>query len=154
MEVDLGLLADHDDIVPVLAHWFLQEWGWITPDFNLQYFEEDLRRRLNRDRLPLTVVAFCNDLPIATTSLVLNELPTHLHYLHWLAGVYTLPGYRGRGIGSQLIEFAVGQARQLKVRELYLYTRGSESLYSSLGWVIIEKPMLQGRQVTIMRRAL
>jgi GNAT superfamily N-acetyltransferase len=154
LKVDIGLLADHDDFVPILAQWFYQEWGWIVPTFTLQHFEEELRQRQNRDRLPLAVVAFCNGRPIATASLVLHEMETHLHYLHWIAGVYTLPEYRRRGIGSQLVEFAVAEAKHLEVRELYLYTRGSESLYASLGWEIIEEPMYQGRIVSIMRRVL
>lgn len=154
MNMEIGFLADHPDLTSVIASWYYQEWGQNGPVFTPQFFELELSERLNRDKLPLTLVAFNNSVPVATASLKLKEMETRPEIQHWLGGVYTLPEYRGRGIGSLIIEHAMAQARHLEVSELYLYTRSSESLYARLGWVTIERPLYHQRKVAIMKIVL
>jgi len=151
LNVEIGFLADHSDLVSVIASWYYQEWGQIEPVFTPQCFELELCERLNRDRLPLTLVAFNDSIPVATASLKLKEMETHPEIQHWLGGVYTLPEYRRRGIGSQIVKHATTVARHLGVSVLYLYTRNSESLYAREGWVTIERPIYHERKVAIMK---
>lgn len=153
-DIIIDYLADHPDLLAVLASWFYAEWGHSKPDFTTQFFEDELRGRMNRDQLPLTLVAFLNDNPVATVSLLLEEMETHPQFLHWLGSVYTLPDYRHHGIGSQLLEHAASEAKRLGVRQLYLWTRHVESLYARFGWVVIQRPVYRGRPVAIMRRSL
>jgi len=150
----IHLLADHPQWLPLLASWFYQEWGQNFPELTLEDYRDQFTTRLNRERLPLALVACLDGVPVATTSLKLNEMETHPQYLHWLGGVYTLPKYRRQGIGAQVIEAAAGQAGRLGVVDLYLYTRHSMALYERLGWVTIERPIYRGREVILMRRIL
>ena len=48
----------------------------------------------------------------------------------------------------------IGLARRLGVVRLYLYTNGSESLYSRLGWRTFCRELYEGRSVTVMAARL
>ena len=152
--VEIRYLADSPELLTILSAWFYDEWGQGDPPFATQDFEAQFRARLHRDHLPLALVAFLDGIPVATASLKIQEMDTHPQYLHWLGGVYTLPQYRGRGIGSRLVEAAATEAKRLGVDALYLYTRRSVDLYAKLGWTTIEQPLYQGKRVLIMRRRL
>jgi len=154
MTVEVALLADHPQLIPLLAEWFYTEWGHGDPPFTRKEFQSQFRDRLNRDRIPLTMVAFLDGCPAATASLKIRELESFPQYAYWLGGVYTLPEYRRRGIGSLVVKACAAQASQLWVGELYLYTRRSIELYARLGWRIIAQPCFQGREIVIMKLEL
>jgi N-acetylglutamate synthase-like GNAT family acetyltransferase len=146
-------LSDHPDLVPLLAEWFLSEWGGSPPQDTLESFEESLLARMNSDKPPLTLVAFKDDEPVGTAALRIQEMNTHPQYQHWLGSVYVKEDWRGRGIGSVLVEAVIKEAKQFKIQDLYLYTRGKESFYVRFGWKAIECPIYRGRTVTIMKRS-
>jgi predicted N-acetyltransferase YhbS len=154
MGAKVAYLADHPELIPVLAAWLQEEWGHLDPRSSVKHKEVMLRERLNRDKIPLTLVAFLGTEPVGTVSLQLRELPTHRQYLHWLGTVYVLPPYRSQGVGSQLVERAVAEAERLGVSELYLYTPDQEQMYASLGWTAIERTRHRNQEVVIMVREL
>lgn len=147
-------LADRPDLIPTLAVWFYAEWGHSNPDLTQATIEGNLKQRLYRDRVPLVSVLLRDDSPIASASLKIQEMETHPQYLHWLGSVYVLPEYRGKGIGSKLVQYFVDEAKRLAVHDLYLYTRSHENFYSHLGWQPIERPYYRGRRVVIMKQIL
>jgi GNAT superfamily N-acetyltransferase len=154
LSVQVDYLADKPDWLPVLAEWFYQEWGHGEPPLSKTYFVDQLHSRMNRDWLPITMVTSLNGVPIATSSLIFQEMETHPQYMHWLAGVYTHPQFRRRGVGSQTVEVMADLARRMEIDDLYLYTRHNVSFYARLGWMEVEQPVYRGRQVVIMRREL
>ena len=147
-------LADRADLIPTLAGWFYGEWGHNHPDLTPATIEVKLRQRLNRDRVPLVLVTLRDDSPIASASLKIQEMETHPQYMHWLGSVYVLPEFRGEGIGSNLVQYSVNEAKRLAVHDLYLYTRSHEKFYTHLGWKPIERPLYHGRKVVIMKQIL
>lgn len=147
-------LADRTDLIPTLGGWFYQEWGRNFPDLTQVTFEGKLWQRLNRDQVPLVLVILRDDSPIASASLKIREMETHPQYLHWLGSVYVVPEYRREGIGTELVQYAVKEAKRLAVHDLYLYTRNRESFYTRLGWKVIERPLYHGREVVIMKQIL
>ena len=151
--VEVHLLADHPELTHLLATWFYEQWGQGKPGLSVERIERNLQERLNRDRLPLTLVAFQDMQPVASATLKIWEMDTHPQYPYWLGSVYVLPEHRGRGIGSHLAEHAA-IAQCLGVRELYLYTPDREKLYARLGWVTMERTVYRGEAVVIMRRTL
>jgi predicted N-acetyltransferase YhbS len=152
MTLKIELLADHQNLVPLLAEWFYREWGGRSSNDTLQVFSERLLGRMNRDKPPLTLVAFNDKDPVGTAALKIREMETHPQYRYWLGSVYVTGNQRGLGIGSALVEAVIREAERLKIPELYLYTRVSESLYSRLGWKEIERTFFRGRIVTIMKQ--
>lgn len=147
-------LADRVDLIPTLAGWFYDEWGHNSADLTPATFEQKLRQRLNRDRVPLVLVLLRDDSPIASASLKNQEMEIHPQYLHWLGSVYVLPEYQGKGIGSNLVQYSVNEAKRLAVHDLYLYTRSRENFYTRLGWKPLERPLYHGRRVVIMKHIL
>jgi len=148
------LLADQPKLIPILAAWFFDEWGHNYPDLTLEIFEGKLWGRLNRDKLPLVIVLIQDGSPIASASLKIQEMETHPQYLHWLGSVYVLPEFREQGLGSQLVQYTIGEAKRLGVRDLYLYTHSREIFYTRLGWEPVERPTYHGRMVLIMKQNL
>jgi GNAT superfamily N-acetyltransferase len=147
-------LADEPQLLPVLADWFFEEWGHQNPRSSLQSMQDELNGYLHTGRIPLTIVCLQDSQPVASASLKIREMDTHPQFQHWLGGVYVHPDYRGRGIGSRVVEFTAAQAGCLNVSELYLYTRAHVNFYARLGWQVIEKPLYEGKVVSVMKRKL
>ena len=156
VDVSIKYLADCPDTVPLLAQWLFDEWGYRSPDGTVQGMADNLHQRLNRNRLPMALVALGQGEPLGTASLKAREVEIRPDYENWLATVYVDKPYRGGGVGSMLIEAASEEAAKLGIDELYLYTRRNETeaLYARLGWVPVERLIYRGRPAVIMKRTL
>jgi GNAT superfamily N-acetyltransferase len=138
----------------LVANWLYKQWGKTNPALTLEGTHQAVMGRLQRDKLPLCLVAFLSERPVGTASLRIREVEIRPQFQSWLGNLYVVPEKRSQGIGVCLIERAVAEARRVGIRELYLYTRGEGSLYASLGWKIIEALTYRGRQATIMKYEL
>jgi putative hydrolase of the HAD superfamily len=147
-------LADQPQLVPVLTDWFYDEWGQSNSDSSWERMRRNLGEQLNKYKIPLTIVLLRDSQPIASASLKIHEMETHPQYLHWLGGVFVKPECRQQGIGSRLVDHTAGEAKRLKVNDLYLYTRNHERFYTRLGWQVIERPIFDGRIAIVMQRIL
>lgn len=156
MKVTIEYLADRPDAIAVLAGWLFDEWGHRSSDGTAQGMIDILKERMNRDKLPLALVAHCENEPLGTVILKLKEVEIRLKYEHWLGTLFVHESHRGKGIGSLLIEVAAREANRLGIGELYLYTRNRENerLYAKLGWTVMERFEYQGRPAVIMKRIL
>ncbi len=72
----------------------------------------------------------------------------------WLAGLVVAEPYRGRGLGRMLIETVEKHARSVRCNDLYLYTDAAEALYARLGWVAVERMVIDGAPLVLMQRKL
>lgn len=154
MTKKLSLLANHLELIPLLANWYRQEWGHLSPDRSLEEWIQRLAERAHRDRIPLTVIAFEDDQPVGLASLVAADMDTRRDLSPWLAGVYVAPAYRKRGFGSDLVMDIEERAAGLGIETLYLYTNSAQRLYERLGWLEIEREPYRGREVVIMSKVL
>jgi predicted N-acetyltransferase YhbS len=154
MKINFAYLKDHPELVDLLATWFYREWGRRNPLLTVDVIAKNLEEHLNRDTLPLTLVAFHDQEPVGSASLKIREMEIYPQYIHWLGSVYVLPEYRNQGVGTQIIQRSISEADRLGVTELYLYTNGSGTFYSRFGWQPLERPFYHGREVTVMNRRL
>lgn len=150
----IEFLADHPHLIPTLASWFYEEWGRGAAQSTIEKIEAGLKNRLNRDNLPLTIVALVKSMLVGTASLKIREVETHAHLPYWLGSVYVHPSHRDQGIGAKIVVHAVDLADKLGLNELFLYTHSHEKFYSRLDWKIVERSPYHGRVVAIMRRKL
>jgi predicted N-acetyltransferase YhbS len=154
MELTFTYLADRPELISLLASWFYREWGHQNLMITLEMVERNLEKRLSRDRVPLTFIAFFGNEAIGSASLKIREMEIYPQFLHWLGSVYVIEGYRNQGVGGQIVQHSVSVAKKLAVKELYLYTRNHEKFYAKFGWQTIEKPVYHGREVVVMKRTM
>ena len=149
MKIDY--LAEHTAFIPSLSRWFLQEWRDFYGDKTWEDVAGTFYERLNRGRVPLALVAFEGERPLGTISLLKESVGSRKHLSPWLGGLYVRDDARRRGIGGQLIEAAVGEARKLGVGRLFVGIRKAEDYYLKLGWVLVERIDYRGEEIAIMR---
>ena len=147
-------LADHMGSVPLLANWHHEEFSYLNPQKTIEQRLTNLNNSAGYGGIPLTVVGMFGDAVVGCASLVHNDMDTHEELSPWLASVYVDPEYRGKGLGSALVERIVKEATESKVKDLYLYTTDRESLYSRLGWQVYSREEFHGEDVVVMKLRL
>ena len=143
-------LADHPETVDMLVQWMHREWGSVRGGETLEQRRKRFAGSLNRDRIPLTVVALEAGELLGSASLVAHDMETRMELTPWLASVFVGEQYRRRGVGAELVRRIMAEAGKLKVPLLYLYTVHSERLYASLGWTVAERTKFLEQPVVIM----
>lgn len=154
MQIEIKYLADHPELTHLLATWFHDEWGKSNSSLTVEIIERRVRERLNRDKIPLCLIAMIESKPIATATIKIREMDIYPQYEHWLGSVYVVPEYRNQGVGSQIVEATVGKARLLGVKDLYLYTPDRAHFYQRMGWEVMDQVEYHGHIVVVMRRTL
>jgi GNAT superfamily N-acetyltransferase len=148
--VRIESIADHLDILEVLAQWHWEEWGHFDPDGSLATWTAGLRERTNRESIPTTYVALAGDELLGSVTLVEHDMTSRCDLSPWLAGLYVAPAFRGRGVGSALTRHAVRHAAAMGVPRLYLHTATAGGLYERLGWRSIANEWYEGELVAVM----
>jgi N-acetylglutamate synthase-like GNAT family acetyltransferase len=154
MSIELAFLADHPEYVADLAPWLHAEWGWFTPGSTLDGRLAKLREHLNRDELPLAVIAHANGVLLGTAALRAQDMDTRTDLTPWLASVYVAPAARERGVGARLVARVEAEARRLGFRTLHLVTFDKASYYAKRGWQELERTRYRDEPVVIMWKAL
>jgi GNAT superfamily N-acetyltransferase len=149
------LLADRPDAIPRIASWYFDQWGHLRKNADVRDFEKKLQSSLNRNELPLVILAVEREEIVGVTELKYREMDIFPDKEHWLGGVYVPEEHRGRGIASQLIQQALRISRTHGVSTLFLQTENLDGgLYVNLGWVPIEQLNYRGLDVLVMERNL
>ena len=176
MNIKIMLLADlsieqREKIVNVLAEWNYNAWNKydaaVTVERSKERFEQ---RALNRDRLPLTLIAINEDIVKIEDSIVgtvtLKESVPISGYddkKPWLGSLMVLEPYQKQGVGTKLENKTSELAAALGFKEIFLFTSVSymPQWYSSQnrGWEFLSKDTYpQGdpkeHQITIMKKRL
>ncbi len=154
MSFAIRCIAEHLDLVATVAGWHFREWGHLDPGGTLESWTAGLAERTHSDRVPTTFVGFSDDTPVGSACLVEHDMDSRRDLTPWLAGLFVLPQHRGSGLGSALVAHATQRAREFGVSKLFLYTHGSESLYSHLGWRPFGREFYEGQWVTLMSSSL
>lgn len=146
----IGPLADAADAA-VLAGWIWTEWARHEPGVSRAASDASVHAALHGAPLPYFVVARAAGEPVGCASIVAADLPTRPDLGPWLANVYVRPDWRGRGLGTALVEHAMAYGAAI-ADTLYLYTTGRTALYARLGWRSHDTGEYAGRPIVIMRR--
>ena len=155
--MDIQYLGDCQEVIPVLAAWIYDEWSYLYPEMTLQDFASLLRERINKEKLPLTLVAFEAGEPVGTASLRTFDMETRSDLPHWLTSIYVVKPWRRRRIGSSLVKTAEKKAAELKICKLFLFTADvilPALFYSKLGWIVKEKTIYHSYPVIIMEKTV
>ena len=143
-------LEEVPDMAPTIADWIEHEWYRLPIH---DFFDAVATRRWVRgDCLPQTLVAFQNQVPVGTASIVDRDMDIRPNWGPWLACVYVPVERRSQGIATHLIHSALRLSASLGLKALYLYTDKHASLYSRAGWRPIDTTQFEGSFVTVMLR--
>lgn len=150
----IDLLADYPEYIPVLAPALLDHWRFALPEDTLEVRIAKLRGHTNRTALPIAWVAHADDVVFGTAALRINDLEGREDLTPWLGGVFVLPAFRRRGIGSALCAAVEAHARRTGVGTLYLFTLDHQHLYARLGWGMFGRATWRGHDSDIMVKEL
>jgi predicted N-acetyltransferase YhbS len=142
MRPRVTLLAECPHLLRRVAGWLHAEW-FEHLGHSPEQSEAVVRSRAQRGRLPLTLVALAGEEPIGTASLVEDVLPEDWRPAPFLAGVYVVPAWRRRGVGTRLCRDALTEACRLGLDRLHLFTPDHEAFYARLGWESIMPTMIE-----------
>ena len=148
----IDYLADHPDWMHTVAAWHHEAFGHLAPGKTLQDRLLTLQTTLQREALPLCLVAHSGDGSLWGCASVFRRTLTHDHLGPWLSAVYVAPAHRGRGIASALAERATAECARLGFPELFLFTPHNESLYQRLGWLAFDHTLIHDTPAVVMKR--
>jgi GNAT superfamily N-acetyltransferase len=131
-------LYETQQLIPEVAHWIYKEFWFDKPGFSPQFFEGLLRNAAQLDSIPLSLLAFVNEVPVGTINLIENDDEKRPHLRPWLAALYVKPEFRKQGVGSSLVNELLSNARRLGIQNLYLGTY-NPNFYKKLGATIHEQ---------------
>lgn len=146
---ELAPLADAREAA-VVAGWIWDEWARHEPDVDRAANDAVVHAALQGGPLPYFVVARVDGQPVGCASVLAADLPTRPDLGPWLANVYVLPAWRGRGLGAALVAQAMAHGTGIAER-LYLYTFGATAMYERLGWRVYDAADYAGRPIVVMR---
>jgi len=148
-------LADHVDLVPVVARWYHDAWGHRFQNATVDKTAARLEDYRNADRTPLIALAMEDNELLGAAQLRFREMDIYPEKEHWLGGVYVAREHRVRQVASELVRYMANVARSLGVNVLYLQTEAlGGGLYRRLGWLPIERVNYKGVDVLIMANDL
>lgn len=145
-------LAKRKELLPVVAAWIYNEWWQDIEGSSVSKVADLLRAHLVPDRIPITLVASLDVLPVGTATLLVRDIGTEQwpQLSPWLAAVYVVPEHRRRGIGSWLVNAIVTEAAAAGAETLYLLTTEREEFYAQLGWKVFDR---SGEAIVMSRGA-
>lgn len=154
--IKIDLLKNHPNAISELATIWHQVLGSIwVPDVPVERVKARFQEHLNENKLPLTLVAFCDDKPVGMCSLRDNDgiCPD---LAPWLGSLVVHPDYQREGIALKLINVIKQKAKQLGFSQLYLFAFDSTlpNYYFKLGWNLVGMDKFKGHEVTVMDIAL
>lgn len=148
-------LADHPQRVPQVIAWWHTIWAdRMGPDIDA--LERQLLASLNKEQLPIHILAMKEDRPIGTAVLKLQELAELFpDKQFWLGSVFVDVPHRGEKIASALTRQIIQLAQARGLPHLYLQTVNlTGGLYSRLGWEPVERFQYRGVETLLMCKTL
>jgi len=138
---DLSLfhLCDVPHVAPAVAALLHAEFWSDVPGTSPETLAARLAEAGQADALPLCRVALSSGVPVGVVNLIDYDDPNPRVGRPWLAGLVVLPAWRGRGLGTRLVQAALDDARRLGETEVFLGTDGP-GFYERQGATVHQQP--------------
>lgn len=144
----IALLAEVPQAIAPLATGYETQW----PDWYCAggaSARADLAVRMQRDALPLGLVALEGGAPVGTCALTGTSGGLVTAQMPWVGGLWVAPGFRRRGIAAALLARARSEARRLGFAHLFALTAEARPLFAAEQWTMIEVVDIAGEPHSI-----
>ena len=151
--IAVGFLADHLDLVSLVARWHQLAWGE-GYERSETAWQEVVTSRTGRQTIPLTLVAHVDARPVGCLSVSWDDVD--LDFADegpWLAGVYVYGPARNLGVGRALVGQAENLCAALGHRMLWAHTAEAHRFYERCGWHLV-RPKSSIDRDAVLRRDL
>lgn len=149
--MQISVLTDQPQAIAVLAPAFEAHWSPDQPQEHLANTVAAFRACLQRDRLPLMLVAHEADDVLGAVGLLERSVHIRPQWRPWLGALYVVPTRRRDGIGAALIAAAEHKAVQLGIETLFAGTETAVGLFRRRGWTAINELDESGERLTVFR---
>ncbi|MBN9542302.1 MAG: GNAT family N-acetyltransferase [Alphaproteobacteria bacterium] len=155
--ITIELLKNRLDSLPRLCEIWHTELGstW-APDTPIEDIIERFKTHLNDDQIPLTYVAFDNNIPIGMCSLREKDGTLRQDLSPCLGSLVVDKQYQGKGIGKMLMEKVINKAKSMNYKTLYLFAigEGKYKYYENSGWESVCDDEFKNIPVKVMKMDL
>ncbi|MCR6653892.1 MAG: GNAT family N-acetyltransferase [Cellvibrionaceae bacterium] len=154
-------LVEYPEWLDSIVEWQHAEWLRLSDaaalsqtDLSKALHERQLHMRthLTHDAIPKTFVAYADDQPVGSVSLVRYNADPAAQL--WLTNLYVQPSWRYKGIGAALLARGEQVARDLEVKDLWLCSFDTADYYLNFGWRWERTAELRGLQVEVLHKVL
>ena len=152
--IEIVYLDEMPEAIEVLAPAFYEEWRAYDESVTLAHVTARFTACLQRDALPLALVARDGPVVLGTVGLRWDSISTRPWLGPWLAALWVHPARRRQGFGTQLIRAAEHAAARLGIPELYAGTSSAVRLFERTGWSAIEQLEYGGEPLTLFHRRI
>lgn len=132
-----------------LSAMHLFQWGHLYPGWTQGEAVSDFKIH-GKDKIPCTFIAHKGEEFLGSISLLPEDTPAFSEFSPWLANLFVVDKARKKGIGSQLVQRAIKNAREFGFQKLYLFTENREDFYLKQGWKLLKQDFLMEYSVSIM----
>jgi len=144
-------LSDQFDHVRTVARWHFEEWGYLDETIKLEHFERGIKCTLRKSEIPITFIATNGDQLTGSVSLVKHENKLRKDLSPWLACLFVDEQAREIGVGKELCNRLLLEAKKLGYSRIYLECFPDlVNYYLRQGWVVLEESNYLGKNVIIM----
>jgi GNAT superfamily N-acetyltransferase len=139
--VTIELLADHEELIPVIGAMRWREWGHAPEPEDPAWWVDVTAREAGRDDLPVTWVAIDRDgRALGAVGLGQFDLEERRDRSPWVLGMIVQPDCRGRGIGRLLLSHLEAWAAVRGNTEVWVANEGpAVGFYRACGWELREE---------------
>ncbi len=151
--LEIVTVAERPDLAATVAPWTWEEWGRRKGRTLAQVTSRMLARRaaIGPEQ---HFFLLDNGAPVATASLVHDDLDERPDLTPWLASVFVQAPHRGRGHAVRMVRAVENACVTAGIPTLWLHTEHAAGLYARLGWEAVGPADDWGHAVTLMRRDL
>lgn len=135
--------------------WLYNQWGHHDPNGTEKEWLIEKRKKLNNSKLlPIIFIAFEDEIPVGTASIIKSDMKTHPELKPWLANVYVKKDKRNNGYGTKLVKRVLKEAKQHDFKKIYLFTPDKKTFYRKIGWKLYKHEEYRDEMVDIMEFVL
>jgi len=153
-EGTITLLDGADSLAAELASLHAAEWGHLYRNWDGAVAQAEFRTHRTDGSLPATLVLRQEGRLVGVVSLIHGDCEARTDIDPWLASLYVVLEFRGRGHAHRLVDAAIDHAAAAGEQALHVFTESATELFQQHGFAELERTTVHGQSIVILRREL